>query len=72
MGEIKERGEVFGGAVAVTRVRQPRGRIPQLVEEGVHHRIDGGESLCGRVLEEPRDEVYGIGFCFPEHLRLSV
>lgn len=49
--EVKEGGEVLGGVVVVTRIRQPSIGIPQLIEEGVTHGLDRRQSLGGGVLE---------------------
>ena len=52
----------------MTRIGQAGGGIPQLVEEGMHHSIDGRKPLGRGVLQEFRDEVDRIRVGLPEHL----
>jgi Zn-finger nucleic acid-binding protein len=40
MREVVELRHIPVCAVGVTRVWQTRGRVPQLVEKGVHHGVD--------------------------------
>lgn len=67
-GKVEESREVPGASVRVAGVRQSRARVPQLVEERVNHRIDGGESLSRRVLKQARDQVNGIWIRLPKNL----
>jgi hypothetical protein len=66
--EIEQGREVSSRSVGVTRVWQPRARIPQLIKEWMYHGIDGRETLGGGVFEEFRDQVNRIGVGLAEHL----
>ena len=66
--EIKKIGELPCCPGGMTRVRQPSIRIPQLVEEGLDHSINGRQSLGRRVLKKGGNEVDGVVGRFPEYL----
>lgn len=68
MGEVEQLRKIPCGAVGVTRIWKTCLRVPQFVEEGLHHGIDCRESLCGRVLQQLRDQVDRARISFPEHL----
>jgi hypothetical protein len=66
--EIKQVRQFPRRPCRVTRIRQAGTRIPQLVEEGLNHGINGRKSLCRRVLEKGRNEVNGVVRRFAKHL----
>jgi len=41
MSEVVQLGQITSGPVGMARVWQARVGIPQLIEEGVHHGVDG-------------------------------
>jgi hypothetical protein len=67
--EIVEIWQVAHSAVGVTRVRQACVGIPQLVEEGVYHSVNGGKSLRRCVLQQLRDQVDSVRVSLAEDLR---
>lgn len=66
--EIKERGQVFGGVVVMTRIWQAGSRISQLIEERMAHSLNGRQSLCGCVFQEGGDQVDRLRRCLSEYL----
>lgn len=68
VSEVEQLRKIPCGTVGVARVWEPCLRIPQLVEEGLDHGVDGRQALRWRVLQKLRDEVDSAGVGFPEHL----
>ena len=68
MSEIEQLRQIPCGAVGMARIWKPGLRIPQLVEEGLHHGVDRGEALGGGVLQELRDQINRGRVSFPENL----
>jgi hypothetical protein len=68
VGKVVERGQVPHGSVGVARVGQAGVGVPQLVEEGVHHGVNGRQSLGRCVLEQLGDEVDCVVVSLAEHL----
>lgn len=68
VGECEQLGKVLAGSSRVTRVGESRVWVPQLIEEGVHHGVNGGQSLSGSVLEQLGDQVDRIRICLTENL----
>lgn len=66
--EVVEVWQVADSSVGVTRVRQTRVGIPQLVEEGVDHGVNGGQTLRWCVLQQFGDQVDSVRISFTEHL----
>jgi hypothetical protein len=66
--EVEELRHVLGGTSWVARIRESGVRISQLVEEGVDHGFNGGQTLCRRVLEKLRNEIDGTGVGLAEDL----
>lgn len=66
--EVVESRQIPYSAVGVAGVRQTCVGIPQLVEEGVHHGVDGGQSLRRCVLQQLRDQIDSVGVGFAENL----
>lgn len=52
----------------VSRVGEPGSWIPQFVEEGMAHGLNGRQSLGRSVFQERRDEVNGLRGCLAEDL----
>ena len=69
MVEVVESGQITHSAVGVTRVRQTGAGVSQLVEEGVHHGVNGGETLRWCVFEQLGDQVDSVRVSFAEDLR---
>ena len=72
MSEVVELGQITSGPVGVTRVWRARVRIPQLIEEGVHHGIDGRQTLGRGVFKQLRDQFDGAGVGLSENLGKGV
>jgi hypothetical protein len=66
--ELEEVRHVFGCAIGVARVGQLDVRVPELVEEWVHHGLDSGETLSRGVLEQFRNEINRVRISFAEDL----
>jgi hypothetical protein len=56
------------GAVGVTRVWQTSAWVPQLIEEGVNHGVDGRQPLSRGVFQQLGDQIDRIRIGLPEHL----
>ena len=67
--EVVEGWQVPYSAVGVTRVRQTCVGVSQLIEEGVNHGVNSGQSLRWCVLQQFGDQVDRIRISFTEHLR---
>lgn len=68
MREIEKARQFLGRAASMSRIGEAAPWLSKLVKERVHHRLDSGEPLGWRVLEQKRYEIYGIGTCFAEYL----
>lgn len=68
VSEVVQLRHITSGSVGVTRVWETRVRVPQLVKEGVYHRIDSRKTLSWRVLEEFGDQIDRVGISLSEHL----
>jgi hypothetical protein len=66
--EIKQVWKLPCRPSGVTRVGQPSIRIPQLIEEGLYHCVNGRQSLCRSILEKGGNEVDGVVGGFAKHL----
>jgi len=66
--EVKEFRHVLGGTSWVARIRESGVRISQLVEEGMNHGFNGGQTLRRRVLEKLGNEIDGTGISLAEDL----
>lgn len=66
--KIKKLGKILEGTGLVPGVWEFGIGVPELVEEGLDHRIDGTQPLRRRVLEESGDQVDSISICLAEHL----
>ena len=69
--EIKENGQVLSWIVVMARIGEAGGRIPEFVEEGVAHGLDGRQALRGSVLQKCRNQVDSLRGSFPEYLGLN-
>jgi hypothetical protein len=67
-GEVVKFWHIPRGAVGVTRVRQTSAWVPQLIEEGVDHGINGRQPLSRRVFQQLGDQIDRIRIGLPEHL----
>ena len=68
MGEIEQGRQLPRRSVRVAGIRKLGLGVADFVEKGVHQSLDGGETLCGSVLQEARNEVEGRGLGTPEDL----
>lgn len=68
--EVEEIWQVAHSAVGVTRIRQTCVGISQLVEEGVYHSVNGGESLRWCVLKQLGDQIDSVRVSLAEDLRI--
>lgn len=66
--EVEELRHVLGGTSRVARVRESGVGVSQLVEEGVNHGFNGGQTLCRRVLKELGNEIDGTRVSLAEDL----
>lgn len=68
VSEVKEIWQVSQLTSSMTRIRQLSVRIPELVEEGMYHCVDGSLTLSWCVLEQSGDEIDSIGVSLSEDL----
>lgn len=68
VSEVKEIWQVSQLTSSMTGVWQLSVRIPELVEEGVHHGVDGSLTLCWRILKQSGDKIDSIGVSLSEDL----
>lgn len=66
--EVEEFRHVLGGTSRVAGVRESGVGISQLVEEGMDHGFNGGQTLCRRVLKELGNKIDGTGVGLAEDL----
>lgn len=66
--EVEELRHVLGRTSRVARVRESSVRVSQLIEEGVNHGLNGGQTLCRCVFEELGNEIDGAGVGLTEDL----
>ena len=66
--EVEELRHVLGGTSRVARVGESGVGVSQLVEEGVNHGFNGGQTLCRRVLKELGNEIDGTRVSLAEDL----
>lgn len=66
--EIKQVRQFPWRPCRVTRIRQAGTGIPQLVEEGLNHGVNGRQSLRRRILEKSGNKVNGVVRRFAKHL----
>lgn len=66
--EVEEGRQIPHSAVGVARIGQTRVGVPQLIEEWVHHGINGGKSLCRCVFQQLGDQIDSAGIGFAENL----
>ena len=66
--EVEELRHVLGGTSRVTGVRESGVGVSQLVEEGMNHGFNGGQTLCRRVLKELGNKIDGTGVGLAEDL----
>ena len=52
VSEIEQIRQLSGRTVGVARIGKFDVRVPELIEEGVDHSINRGQTLCRRILEE--------------------
>jgi hypothetical protein len=69
MREIVEFRHIPRGSIRVTRVWQTSAWVPQLIEEGMYHGIDGRQPLSRSVFKQFRDEIDRVRISLPEHLQ---
>ena len=68
VGEVVELGEVSQSSVGMTRVWKAGAGVSQFIEEGVHHGVNGGQTLGRSVFQQLGDQVNCVGICLAEHL----
>lgn len=66
--EVEELRQVLGCTSRVTRIGESSVRVSQLIEEGVDHGLDSGQTLCRCVFEKLRNEIDGAGIGLAEDL----
>lgn len=66
--EVEELRQILGCTSRVTRIGESSVGVSQLIEEGVDHGLDGGQTLCRCVFEELRNEIDGAGIGLAEDL----
>ena len=66
--EVEQCREFLQLPSLVSRVRQLRVWVPQLVEERMDHGVDSAQPLGRSVLKELGDEIYRIRICLAENL----
>jgi hypothetical protein len=66
--EVEQLRHVLGGTSRVARIRESGVGVSQLVEEGVDHGFNGGQTLCRRVFEELGDKIDGTWVGLAEDL----
>src|SRR5690242_4155109 len=69
MVEVVEGRQIPHSAIRAPGVGQTCAGIPQLIEEGMHHSVNGRTSLRRCVLEQLGDQVDGVGVGFAEDLQ---
>lgn len=67
-GEVKESRHLLCSTGGMTRIRETTIRSAKLVEEWVHHGIDGREALSRSVFKKSRDKFNCILSGFAENL----
>lgn len=67
-GEVKERRKVLELARLVPRIGKAGVGIPEVIKEGLHHRVDGRQTLGGCVLQQLANQVDGGLVGLAEHL----
>lgn len=72
MGEGVELWHVLGRSVGVTRVGEAGIWIPQFIEEGVDHGINGRKTLRRGVFEQLRDQIDCLRIRLPKDLGLGL
>lgn len=68
VSKVKEIWQVSQLTSSVTGIWQLSGGIPELVEEGVYHGVDGSLTLGWRILQQSGDEIDSIGVSLSEDL----
>lgn len=68
MGKVEKVRKILATTVRMSGIGQASIGISQLIKEWVYHRFDCRESLCGRVLEQARDQIDRVWIRLAENL----
>ena len=70
--EVEQRGKIPQLAGLVPGVGQFRAGVAELVEEWMDNGIDGAQTLCRRILQQPANQVDGVVISLAEDLAEGV